>query len=462
MLFCVGRRMGIMLRPRTVVIRRFLFLTLLAFVAPAHAADRIALVVGNGNYQHTSRLKNPANDAEDLAAALRKIGFDVVEGRDLDRRGMEERLRLFAHKLDSAKIALFFYAGHGLQVSGKNYLLPVDAKLENPRDLAFETIELGQVLAQMDAANAANIVILDACRDNPLARTLLGAFGPTRSGAVGRGLARDIISGDGTIIVYSTQPDNVALDGDGRNSPYTAALLKHLTTPGLEVGTLMRRVRLDVVASTERRQIPWDSNSLLSEVVLVPAAPGATQVATIGTGPLPAPAVAEPIAAKTNDRPSLVRSSTPCVERSTAAGVDRYCASSVLSSQGENAYGVQNLFGNANAAWVEGVPGFGISEWISVEFDAPRDVASITIQNGYQKSADIFAKNTRVRRLRAVFSEGEILGLPLEDKMGPQTIPLGRPIRARWVQLFIEDVYPGTRYTDTAISKLSITSERAR
>ncbi len=449
--------------PGTAVTRRLLFLALLLLLAaPARAADRVALVIGNGNYANANKLKNPPNDAEDLAAALRKIGFDVVEGRDLDRRNMEEKLKLFARKLDSAKIALFFYAGHGLQVSGKNYLMPIDAKLEYPKDLAFETIELGQILAQMDAANAADIVILDACRDNPLARTLSGALSATRSGAVGRGLARDLISGDGTMIVYSTQPENVALDGDGRNSPYTAALLKHLPTPGLEVGTLMRRVRLDVVASTQRRQVPWDSNSLLSEVVLVPPAEGGTQVATIGAAPLPAPPAAAPVVAKTNDRPILLRSDTACAERRVAAGVDRYCASSALPTQGANQYGVQNLFGDPNTAWVEGVPGLGISEWISIEFDAMREIASVTLQNGYQKSTDIFAKNTRVRRLRAVFSEGEKLTLPLEDKMGTQTIPLDHPIRAKWVQLFIEDVYPGTRYTDTAISKLSIASERAR
>ena len=449
--------------PGTAVTRRLFFLALLLLLAvPARAADRVALVIGNGNYTNANKLKNPPNDAEDLAAALRKIGFDVVEGRDLDRRGMEEKLKLFARKLDSAKIALFFYAGHGLQVSGKNYLMPIDAKLEYPKDLAFETIELGQILAQMDAANAANIVILDACRDNPHARTLSGALGATRSGAVGRGLAKDIISGDGTMIVYSTQPENVALDGDGRNSPYTAALLKHLPAPGLEVGTLMRRVRLDVVASTERRQVPWDSNSLLNEVILVPPAEGGTQVATIGASPLPAPPAAAPVVAKPNDRPTLLRSDLACAERRVAAGVDRYCASSALPTQGANRYGVENLFSDANTAWVEGVPGLGISEWISVEFDAMREVASVTLQNGYQKSPDIFAKNTRVRRLRAVFSEGETLTLALEDKMGAQMIPLDRPIRAQWVQFFIEDVYPGTRYTDTAISKLSIASERAR
>jgi hypothetical protein len=447
----------------TAVIRRLLFLVLLlSLAAPARAADRVALVIGNGNYANANKLKNPPNDAEDLVTALGKIGFDVIEGHDLDHRGMEEKLKQFARKLDSAKIALFFYAGHGLQVSGKNYLLPIDAKLEYPKDLAFETIELGLILAQMDAANAANIVILDACRDNPLARTLSGALGATRSGAVGRGLARDIISGDGTMIVYSTQPEIVALDGDGRNSPYTAALLKHLPTPGLEIGTLMRRVRLDVVASTQRRQVPWDSNSLLSEVVLVPPVVSETKLTTIGTAPLPIPPSTEPTIAKTDNRPILLHSDIACAERRVIAGVDRYCASSVLPAQGANQYGVQNLFGDPGAAWVEGAPGLGISEWISVEFDASREVVSVTIQNGYQKNADIFSKNTRVRRLRATFSEGETLLLPLEDKMGAQTIPLARPISAKWVQFVIEDVYPGTRYTDTAISKLSIASERAR
>jgi len=164
-------------------------------------------------------------------------------------------------------MALFYYAGHGLQVAGRNYLVPTDAKLERPGDLSFETIDVGQVLAQMDTEKRVNLIILDACRDNPLARSLARSLG-TRSIAVGQGLAT-VQSAIGTMIVYATQPDNVALDGQGRNSPFTGALLKHLATPGLEIRTMMTRVRADVVAATNERQVPWDSSSLIGEVVLV-------------------------------------------------------------------------------------------------------------------------------------------------------------------------------------------------
>jgi uncharacterized caspase-like protein len=162
---------------------------------------------------------------------------------------------------------LFFYAGHGLQVNGKNYLVPVDAKLERPGDLALDAVDIGNVLAQMEAEKRVNLIFLDACRDNPLARSLARSLG-TRSSAVGQGLA-SIQSAIGTMIAYATQPDNVALDGEGRNSPFTAALLKHIVTPGLEIGTLMKRVRADVIAATREKQVPWDHSSLIGDVILV-------------------------------------------------------------------------------------------------------------------------------------------------------------------------------------------------
>ena len=254
---------------------------------PASAADRIALVIGNGAYEHAGRLPNPPNDAGDVAQALRRIGFDVVEGRDLNKRDMETKIREFGRKLDDAGLALFFYAGHGLQVSGRNYLVPTDARLDRPADLNFEAIDVGLVLQQMEAAKRVNIVLLDACRDNPLARTLARSMG-TRSAAVGHGLA-SIQGAVGTMIAYATQPDNVAADGEGRNSPFTAALMKHIDTPGLEISSLMKRVRADVVAATRDRQVPWDHSSLMGDVVLVPGA-GTPQIA------VPQPAVPQPAA----------------------------------------------------------------------------------------------------------------------------------------------------------------------
>jgi tetratricopeptide (TPR) repeat protein len=233
---------------------------------PTDSRRRVALVIGNGKYQFAAPLANPPNDAADIAKALRKLGFDVVEGRDLDRSGMDNAIRQFGRKLDGAEIALFFYAGHGLQVNGKNYLVPVDAKLERPGDLALDAVDIGNVLAQMEAEKRVNLIFLDACRDNPLARSLARSLG-TRSSAVAQGLA-SIQSAIGTMIAYATQPDNVALDGEGRNSPFTAALLKHIVTPGLEIGTLMKRVRADVIATTREKQVPWDHSSLVGDVIL--------------------------------------------------------------------------------------------------------------------------------------------------------------------------------------------------
>jgi tetratricopeptide (TPR) repeat protein len=227
---------------------------------------RVALVIGNSKYQHATQLRNPSNDAADITQALRKLGFDAIEGRDLDRHGMEDKIREFGRKLEGADLALLFYAGHGMQVDGKNYLVPIDAKLERAGDLSLDTIEVGQILAQMEAEKRVNLVFLDACRDNPLARSFSRSLG-TRSTSVGSGLAA-IQSAIGTMITYATQPDNVALDGDGRNSPFTTALLKHVATPGLEISALMKRVRADVIAATHEKQVPWDHSSLVGDVIL--------------------------------------------------------------------------------------------------------------------------------------------------------------------------------------------------
>jgi hypothetical protein len=227
---------------------------------------RVALVIGNGNYRFATRLGNPSNDASDIASALRKLGFEVIEGRDLDKRGIEDKLREFSRKLAGAKLALFFYAGHGMQVAGKNYLVPVDAKLEQPGDLRLDTIDMADVLSQMEAEPRVNLVFLDACRDNPLARSFARSMG-ARSASVGQGLA-PLQSAIGTMIAYATQPDAVALDGEGRNSPFTKALLKHIATPAVDIGTVMRRVRAEVIAETSERQVPWDHSSLVGDVVL--------------------------------------------------------------------------------------------------------------------------------------------------------------------------------------------------
>jgi tetratricopeptide (TPR) repeat protein len=234
--------------------------------SPAQRERRVALVVGNGAYENAPALSNPRNDAVDIAATLRKLGFDVIDGHDLERREMEKKIREFSRKIENADLALFYYAGHGLQVTGKNYLLPIDAKLEREGDLSFEAIDVDVVLQQLESGPRASLVFLDACRNNPLARSLARSLG-IRSAAVGMGLA-SIQGGIGTMIVYATQPNNVALDGDGRNSPFTAALLAHLPDPGVDISVMLRRVRADVIQATNRKQVPWDHSSLVGELVL--------------------------------------------------------------------------------------------------------------------------------------------------------------------------------------------------
>jgi formylglycine-generating enzyme required for sulfatase activity len=263
--------------------------------AVAQSTRRVALVIGNGAYQHTSRLANPANDARRMAELLRGAGVEVILGIDLDRRAVDDRLRQFRDRLDGGSLGILFYAGHGLQVEGENYLLPVDARLQRQSDLEFEALSVTRVLRIMEDAAPTRLVFLDACRDNPLAQTLARGMG-TRSSAIGRGLGV-VTAGRGTMVSFATQPGNVALDGAGENSPFTAALLRHLAEPGVDVGIAMRRVREAVLRATGERQVPWEHSSLLGEVVLVPAAvstPVAPGVAAPAAPVAPAVAVVPP------------------------------------------------------------------------------------------------------------------------------------------------------------------------
>jgi hypothetical protein len=253
---------------------------------PVAAADRVALVIGNGKYVNANTLQNPPNDARAVAKALSTIDFDVSFGEDLDRARMERLVRDFLRKATTAKIALLFYAGHGLQVDGRNYLIPIDAKLEAASDLNYETIKLDDILDSLNEPARATIIILDACRDNPLARSFAARLGASRSTAVSTGLAAYSTVGAGTLIAFSTAPGQVALDGDRANSPFTEGLLKYLTTPGLEVRQMLTRVRDDVARATRDRQVPWDNSSLRGDVYLAntpnaaaAAAPSADEVA---------------------------------------------------------------------------------------------------------------------------------------------------------------------------------------
>jgi tetratricopeptide (TPR) repeat protein len=230
---------------------------------------RVALVIGNGAYANVSPLSNPSNDAREMAGALRELGFKVIEGYNLDSTSMRGRIAEFGAALPGAGVSLFYYAGHGMQVAGKNYLIPVDAKLERPSSLGVEAIEVGTVLSDMEAEKRINLVFLDACRDNPLSRSLAKSFGTSRSSTVGQGLAQ-LNAGIGTLITFATSPDTVALDGLGKNSPFTSAMLKYIRTPGLEIRSMLTRVRADVIKATNERQVPWDHSSLTGDFYFRP------------------------------------------------------------------------------------------------------------------------------------------------------------------------------------------------
>jgi uncharacterized caspase-like protein len=270
---------------------------------------RIALVIGNSAYKNTAVLPNPRNDATDMAAQLKGLGFNVILGLDLDKVGMDRNIGEFVEALAGAEIGVLFYGGHGLQVGGTNYLVPVDAGLTTAAALDFEMVRLDLVQRAMEREAPINIVFLDACRDNPLARTLARALG-TRAAGVPRGLA-PVQSGIGTLISFSTQPGNVALDGEGRNSPFAAALIKHLADND-SVNDILINVRNEVMAATGNRQIPWEPSALRTQVYLRSAATAPAGAAA--PAPPPAPSYEEQAelalwsAVKDSDSPELLRS----------------------------------------------------------------------------------------------------------------------------------------------------------
>ena len=245
---------------------------------------RVALVIGNSNYQFAPHLPNPSNDAEAMAATLQKLGFQVTKGIDLDRTETELLIREFAKTLPGADVALLFYAGHGIQYQGNNYLIPIDAKLSDETDLTFETTQLNLVKDLMEREQRVSLIFLDACRDNPFSQQLARSMGTSRSTSLGRGLAL-MPAAAGTYIAYATQPDTVALDGDGNHSPFTSALLSHMETPGLSLSDMMTEVRNDVKTATDGKQWPREDNSLTSKFYFSPAV--AIDVAAPSAGPAP-------------------------------------------------------------------------------------------------------------------------------------------------------------------------------
>jgi uncharacterized caspase-like protein len=489
----------------------------------AHSAEtRVALVVGNGAYQHLTRLPNPPNDAQLIATTLKTLGFKLLgDGAqtDLDKGSLERAIRQFGRELAGGGVGLFYYAGHGLQVQGANYLVPVDANPVSTADVDYELIDAGLALKQMEAAGSKlNLMILDACRNNP--------FG-------GRGL-RDTGSGlavmrapRGTVISYATQPGNVARDGTDGHSPYTRALADAMRKPGNRVLEVFNDVGLEVDKLTRGEQQPWVASSPIegefyfaATTPATSAAPPASAAPAAAPPPLPADAellfwqsvaaagtaadyeaylkqypqgrfvdlahnrLAATKPASPPDRVPAPEKPTPpvqpavnrpprpnplaehCAAATGVAGVRQYCVSSVLPAlvgdrSGRSTYEPANLFdGNPATAWAKARRQQG-SGWILIDFDGEQLVTAVAIANGYQKNPAVFRDNYRVRRLRLRSSSGETATVDVADQTGLQRIALERPMRAEWVQIIIEDLFEGAREPDLAISELRLITGRA-
>lgn len=231
---------------------------LMLHMTVAHGAKRVALVIGNSAYQQVSKLPNPTNDARDVAAALQRLNFDVTHESDLGRNALIESISNFSEKADNAEIAIFFFAGHGIEISRQNYLIPVDASLKTDKKVRFEAVSLEDVSAAMEGVNGLKVVLLDACRNNPFAKEMK-MTSSTRS--VGRGLAAPEPN-VGSLISFAAKEGTVASDGTEGNSPYTRGLLANIEEPGLEVNFLFRKVRDSVLEATGGKQEPFTYGSL--------------------------------------------------------------------------------------------------------------------------------------------------------------------------------------------------------
>lgn len=260
----------------------FVVLALLATQAPALAETRVALVIGNSAYKNASPLANPANDARLMAESLKRLGFELVDGKALtdlpDKAAMEQAVQRFGERIRKADVALFFYAGHGVQVDGANYLVPVGANVSGKSQVKYQLVDADYVMQEMaEAGTRVNLVVLDACRNNP--------FGERGLRAANGGLAQ-VNAPRGTLVAYSTAPGRTAADGAGANSPFSAALARYMQDPGLRIEDVFMRVGADVERQTGGEQSPWKSDNLRGVFCLcVPCGTGVP-------GPQPTPQAA--------------------------------------------------------------------------------------------------------------------------------------------------------------------------
>src|SRR5689334_5490903 len=260
-----------------------LFIASIWLVGPASAQNRVALVIGNGAYEKVPELPNPPRDAADMARALERLGFKVTQVKNATAQEMRKAVVDFGRSAEGSDMAVVFYAGHGMEVGGENWLIPVSAELRSDADIESEAISLRSVSLQVSKARKLGLVILDACRNNPFAAKMKRSIS-TR--AVTRGLAPTEPT-ENVLIAYAARDGTTASDGDGRNSPFTTALLHHIETPGLEISFLFRRVRDDVMLATKREQQPFVYGSPSKEEIYLNAASVAAQAQP---APVPVPA----------------------------------------------------------------------------------------------------------------------------------------------------------------------------
>lgn len=465
---------------------------LFAGMGTAFADKRRALVIGNDRYPNlpaTGQLQKAVNDADTIAASLKALGFEVIVGTNLGRQGMIDKLAELTSRLEPGDTAAFFFAGHGVAIGGVNYLLPSDvpAVAEGAEArVRGASLSEPEIISELQAkAVRVALLVIDACRDNPFPRTAGRSLGGTR------GLT-DAKPARGVFTIYSAGIGQSALDRLGpddtaKNSVFTRIFAEQMMRPGMHLGDLAVEVRervavLALKAKDERgqavahEQTPAYYDQTLGRIFLAGPAPAAAASFQPAPAPVAAPSPQPPPAtppsppqqqqAAISPPPAAIarspRPSSPG-ERCARNGADLYCVSSVLQSQFGNTYGPANLFsGGQSVAWVEGRSGQGVGEWVVVEFDGLRNVDAIQVRTGYQKSADIFYKNSRVRQLRAEFSSGQTMTLRPADDITVESFRVDPPIKAHWVKFTIEAVYPGNKYTDTAIGKLNVQSRPAQ
>lgn len=432
---------------------------------PASAEKRLALSIGNDLYPNLDadrQLKKAANDARTIADSLRALGFEVIVGTNLGRQAIIDKLAELTARLEPGDVAAVFFAGHGVAISGVNYLIPSDVPAVTEGAEARvrgASIAEPDLIAELQAKSVrVALLVIDACRDNPFPRAAGRSIGNTR------GLA-DARPARGIFTLYSAGIGQTALDrlsdrDPANNSVFTRVFAEQLKRPELHLGDLAVEVRERVaelaLKATDGNGLPapheqtpaYYDQTLGGRIYLAGPAPKRLQEA-INAPP-------KPVEPERAVRPGSASES--CARN----GYETYCVSSVLKPQFGNSYDAANLFNaSTGTAWVEGKQGNGIGEWITVEFDSLRLVTSINVQNGYQKNSDIFGKNNRVRQLRVVFSQGETQILILSDRIGAELLPL-KPVKAYWVKFIIDDVWAGNKYTDTAITKLLVNSERVQ